>query len=620
MLKSKKQFGLKVSPRLTKKKNIFYGLLAVVLVLATGLFGFCGLLSVLAVLALATAAIYILPRIFLSKEQKVRTAWSVNVGELLGCDEAHQLYIHKAEISSSLSVLQLVPYAIHEESFTYYDIAIQNNIAAALETLKERAPEKGWTAETPLAVLSPYGTGGNDLYLYFETLFPTSVTYTIHVEDEKIPDYTAIACNGISAEPYSKTHEFLMIGLVPGYKNHVTMTMTGSLGNTRQIVVFTINMPETRSNYPVILEYDEGESSVPLTDGLFSMMRCNGYLGYGFFFDNYGILRYELILEGFGLDRFLYHEGSVITCVSVSKLAKWNALGRVEAVYPLDGYHLHHDICLAGKTKVMALVTKLESKTVEDVVIEIDLTTGAITELVDFAKLMEDYVVSFTRPIQPTDDMFFWAGKWDWLHLNTLQYNEKEDCIIVSSRETSTIIKVTNIHNQPQIDWFVGNPAFWADTPYQKYSLTPIGDFVYQYGQHTVEYHGKSEQNGVYYLRTYNNNYWSLNSRDFTMPIEDSVSRSLAGKPKDLSWVYIYEIDENKRTFCLADAFSVPYSSIVSNAEPYGTQENWIVNCGVAKQFGEYDKQGRPIRQFHYTCELQNYRTFKFKTQGFWMQ
>lgn len=605
---------------LTKKKKLLYGILLFILLAATVLFGIIGIIAVTLLCALIAAGLYIIPRSFLKKEVKVRTAWSVDVGELIGSNNAQQIHIHKAQLHSSLSILQLVPFDIQEEGFTYYDTAVQNRIAAALETAKANCPQKSWTAEAPLAILSPFGTGGNDLYLYFETVLPTRIEYTIHVEDVKIPDYTAIAVNGIQANEYSKTHEFLMIGLVPGYTNHVTMTIVGSWGTIRQIVTFEITMPDTHSHYPVILEYENGNSITPMTNGLFSMMRVNGYLGYGFFFDNNGVMRYEMILEGFGTDRFLYQSGSIITCVSVNKLAKFNSLGRIEQTYSLDGYNLHHDICLSGPNTVMALVTKLANKTVEDVIVEVNLSTGEVTELLDFAKVMEDYVQNFTRPIQPTDDMFFWAGKWDWLHLNTLQYNEKEDCIIISSRETSTIIKVTHIHTQPEIDWFLGNPAFWADTPYSQYSLTAAGEFVYQYGQHTAEYHNTSDTDGIYYLRTYNNNYWSLNSRDFEMPIENSVSRSLTGKQNDLSWIYIYEINENNRTFRLHEAFSVPYSSIVSNAEPFGSQQNWIINCGIAKLFGEYDKQGQLIRQFHYTCDLQNYRTFKFQTDGFWFQ
>ena len=604
-----------------KKIKQFIGILLAMIALAAALlFGIGGIIAVAGFSVLAAIGVYAGSRYFLGHENKIRTAWAVDVGELLGKDTENQLDVHKAQVDSTLSVLHLVPFAIHEEGFTYYDTTVQNQIAAALEHAKSNKPESGWTAETPLAILSPFGTGGNDLYLYFETLFPTQVTYTIHVDDAKIPDYTVTASNGIGAEKYAKTHEFLMIGLVPGYTNHVTMTMIGSHGKTRRIVTFDITLPEPRSKYPVILEHTDGESTAPMTDGLFSMMRTDGYMGYSFFFDNNGIMRHEMILEGFGTDRYLYVENDIITCVSVSKLARINPLGKVERTYPLDGYHLHHDICLAQEGKVMALVTKLESKTVEDVLIEVDLSTGAVTELLDFSVFMHDYVQNFSRPISVTDDFFWWIGKWDWLHLNTLQYSEQEDCIMVSSRETSTIIKIKNIHTAPAIDWFIGNPAFWEGTGYEKYCLTKRGDFVYQYGQHTVEYHDTKEKNGVYYLRTYNNNFWSLNSRDFDLEVERTVSRSLSGEPDDLSWVYIYEIDETAGTFSLHDAFAVPYSSIVSNAQPFGSTGNWIVNSGAGKVFGEYDASGKLIRQFQFICNMNGYRTFKFQTNGFWFQ
>ena len=45
--------------------------------------------------------------------------------------------------------------------------------------------------EAPLAVLNPFGTGSNGLYLHFDTRRAGSVRYTIHVENADIPDYTA---------------------------------------------------------------------------------------------------------------------------------------------------------------------------------------------------------------------------------------------------------------------------------------------------------------------------------------------------------------------------------------------------------------------------------------------
>lgn len=186
----------------------------------------------------------------------------------------------------------------------------------------------------------------------------------------------------------------------------------------------------------------------------------------------------------------------------------------------------------------------------------------------------------------------------------------EDDSVIVSSRETSAIIKVTGLHSTPTVDWLAGDERFWEDTAYADLCLTQDGDFVPQYGQHCVEYYADGEEEGVYYLALYNNNYWSLNSRDFTLEVADSVGTDLYGTGDETSQVYIYRIDENARTYALVSSFDVPYSSIVSNASPCG--DNWVVNSGVAMVFGEYDSEGKLIRQYTYNCTMQNYRTFKY--------
>lgn len=574
------------------------------------------LITAAAVVA-ALIIVFAVSKAFVAQEREVRTVWRVDVGEMLGQDDQLELEIRQAALESDLSVIQLVPYEVDQEGFTYYDTAVQDRLAQALDNAKQSGNQ--WTADAPLAVLNPFGTGSNGLYLYFETDLPTQVSYTVHVDDPSIPDYTATAAN-TDGHDYSRTHEFQLIGLVPGQTNQVTLTVTGSWGNVRQQTTFSITMPETISGYPTQLDYTDGESGAPLSDGLFAMMRTNGYLGYGFFFDNSGVMRYEMVLEGFGLDRVLSDGDEIITCVSSSRLARINGLGRVMQVYDLDGYELHHDITFGPDGTVVALVDKVGSDTTEDVVVEVDLATGEVSELLDFSVLMSDYFEEDTHPITITSDFFWEAGEWDWIHLNTLQYLEENDSVIVSSRETSTIIKVEGVHSDPQLTWLIGDPDFWADTAYADLSLTPVGDFVFQYGQHSVEYLGPGDEDGVYYLSMFNNNYWSLNTRNYTPDLADSVCESLYGDSEDRSWVYVYEVDENQGTFSLAESFPVPYSSIVSNAAPAGSEGNWVVNSGVANVFGEYDDGGALIRQFDYDCTMQGYRTFKLDMVGFWFQ
>ena len=573
-----------------------------------------GILIAVVVLIVAVPLIVLgVSKAFTAQESVVRTDWEFETGDTIGENAQEGVTYAEAELGDGLRAVQLIPDGIDEEGFTYYDTAVQERLAGALDSLKASMT---WTATTPLAVLNPFGTASNELYLYFQTDVATKVSYTIHVEDEDIPDYTAYAADA-SGQEYSRTHEFQIIGLVPGETNQVTMTISGSWGNARQIVSFTVEMPETRSGYATKLEVTDGSSDAAQAGGLFAMMRVNGYLGYGFFYDNDGILRYEMVLEGYGLDRMLFDGNEIITCVSSSKLARINGLGEVTQVYDLEGYELHHDIGFGADGEVLALAEEVDGETVEDRVLSIDLESGEVSEILDFTQVMQGYF-DMTRPVTPTDDFFWQAGEWDWIHLNSLQYMPEDDSLIVSSRETSTIIKVTGIHSQPAVDWLAGDSRFWADTPYADLCLTQVGDFVPQYGQHCVELLAQ-EGDGVYTLVIYNNNYWSLNTRDdFEMEVADTVGTDLYGDGSETSQVYIYRIDENARTFELADSFDVPYSSIVSDGVHCDNSDNWVVNSGVSMVFGEYDPEGVLIREYKYDCTMQNYRTFKYDMTGFW--
>nr|WP_317402057.1 aryl-sulfate sulfotransferase [uncultured Gemmiger sp.] len=574
-----------------------------------------GIIAAVIVLVIAVPVIVMaVSKAFTAQESVVRTDWDFETGDAIGDNTTYSVSYAQAELGDGLRAVQLMPDDIEDEGFTYYDTAVQERLSGALNDLKTNGMT--WTATTPLAVLNPFGTASNELYLYFQTDVATKVSYTIHVEDESIPDYTAWAADA-SGQEYTRTHEFQIIGLVPGETNQVTMTISGSWGNARQIVSFTVDMPETRSGYATKLETTDGTSETAQSGGLFAMMRVNGYLGYGFFYDNDGILRYEMALEGFGLDRLLFDGDEIITCVSSSKLARINGLGQVTQVYDLSGYELHHDIGFGADGEVLALAEVTDGETVEDRVLSIDLESGEVSEILDFTQVMQGYF-AMTRPVTPTDDFFWQAGEWDWIHLNSLQYMPEDDSLIVSSRETSTIIKVANIHSAPTLEWLAGDSRFWADTPYADLCLTPVGDFVPQYGQHCVELLDQ-ESDGVYTLVMYNNNYWLLNTRDdFELDVADSVGTDLYGDGSETSQVYTYRIDENAGTFELVNSFDVPYSSIVSDGVHCDNSDNWVVNSGVAMVFGEYDPDGVLIREYKYDCTMQNYRTFKYDMTGFW--
>lgn len=562
----------------------------------------------------AVVVFEIVVRVMMDSEMRSRDDWNVQVGEHQYTSEERAVSVYDASVESTISVSRIVPDEYEEDGFTYYDEDVQHRLGQQLmEIVGQDA-----SMDAPLAILDPFGTGSNGLLLSFQTERRSQIRYTVHTTSAELPDYTAVAQSSADGNSFSRNHCFLLIGLVPGETNEVTLEALGERGRVQQTVTFTIDMPEAVSGYANQLDTSDGDSTAALTDGLYYAMGLGDYYGYTFFFDNDGVLRYEMVLEGFHSDRFLYTDGGLYTCVSSRKIALMSPLGQAVRVYDLGQYELHHDINWGPDGTILALVNDTEQDTVMDVVISLDPATGEVSEVVDFSELMDGYYGEMTHPVPITGGSFWQAGEDDWLHLNSVQYMEKDDSILVSSRETSTIIKVSDIGGTPTLSAFIGDPAFWADTPYADLCYAMDGDFVAQYGQHDVELVADdSLEDGQYLLRMYDNNYWSLSTRDGYDPeLADSVSTSLTSG--DASYITFYLVDDNAKTFSLVEQHAVPYSAIVSNAQEIGG--NFVVNSGVAHQFGEYDSDGNLIRAFDYDCMMNGYRVMKGDFVGYWFQ
>lgn len=551
---------------------------------------------------------------FLGAEMSSRDSWDIAVGEHIYTSEERGIEVYTAPCEASIPVVQMVPEEYEQEGFTYYDEAVQQRLAQhLLELIQQEAHE----IREPLAVLNPFGTGSNGLLLCFDTGEKTQIRYTVHTTSADDPDFTATAKSG--KEAYTDRHCFLLIGLVPGETNQVTLEAVDERGEVQESATFTVAMPDALSGYDTRLDATGQAEGEALSDGLFYATGIGDYYGYTFFFDNEGVLRYEMVLEGYHSDRFLWEERGFYTCVGSRKIALLNPLGQAVRVYDLGQYELHHDINWGPDGTILALVTDTEQETTMDVVIEIDLESGAVTERVDFSELMDSYCQS-TRPISATDPFFWQAGERDWLHLNSIQYLEESDSIVVSSRETSTILQVTGLQTEPVLTALIGDPDFWAGTEYESLCYQPEGDFVFQYGQHDVErVEDESLPEGVYLLRMYNNNYWGLSTRDGYEPeLDESVGTSLTDGAGVSSYIYYYRVDETNRTFALVESIPLVYSSIVSNVQEVG--EHYVFNSGVAHTFGECDREGNVLRSFSYPCMMNGYRVMKDSFTGFWFE
>ena len=98
----------------------------------------------------------------------------------------------------------------------------------------------------------------------------------------------------------------------------------------------------------------------------------------------------------------------------------------------------------------------------EDQIIRIDTSTGEVTCVLDLADLFGDYKAQCA-----TEE----GEELDWMHINTIQWLG-EGTVLLSSRETSSIFKISGLYDTPQVDYIIGEDSFWEGSGYEELLLT----------------------------------------------------------------------------------------------------------------------------------------------------
>jgi hypothetical protein len=250
------------------------------------------------------------------------------------------------------------------------------------------------------------------------------------------------------------------------------------------------------------------------------------------------------------------------------------------------------------------------------------------------ASIVSDSVSSDTAATNPDDHSDEEAADTgtsttkDWLHLNTIQLLP-DGSAILSSRETSTIIKLKNIEKgTPSIGYMIGTASFWKGTDFAKYLLkkdTSDGDWADTGGQHSVTYEeDDSLPDGEYYLYMFDNNYGSSNTRpDYSWSSAWSTmntTMSASDKTGDgYSHYYKYLVNENTGTYKLVESIDVPYSAIVSSAQDLSDGTILTDTGWMSGTWGVYSSDGTLIQQYKMKV-LKNiiYRVYKYDFTGFY--
>ena len=404
----------------------------------------------------------------------------------------------------------------------------------------------------------------------------------------------------------------------------MTLAFTAQDGTSRTSK-FTVKTPALKGEEEERLAVTAGESNTPLADGLFTILgNDSSKLDFMYLYDNAGQIRGEVPIIGYRSHRLLSPgDGSIIMSVSTTKMAQISAIGQVVNVWSTGDYELHHDYAFDDDGNLLVLASHAGSEAdldvdraaakkdegervnVEDLIIKIDVTTGDVSLVVGLGDIFPDLKAS----AKVAQD-----GDLDWIHINTIQWLGS-GTVLLSSRETSTVIKLTDIYGMPTVDWLMGSPDFWAGSGFEDKLLQAQGDFSLNAGQHSVTYLPSSDTvtTGRYQVLLYDNNFGAAESYpkfDWGKLGAAVVTDYSKGTH---SFGRIFTVDETARTYELEEQIAVPFSGYVSSAQRVGSSNSMLVASGQAKTFTEYDRYGLPIATYEMEAEKYIYRVYKYE-------
>lgn len=415
---------------------------------------------------------------------------------------------------------------------------------------------KGYTIDNPKVVIDPYKASPLTAMVMFETKESTEVKVSIQGKDDK---------TGLSYTfPNSKEHYLAIYGLYAGYDNIVTI----EYGDVKKnIIIETDSLPDDfvlpTSVNGIREELDNDfYFFTPSAKGYSAAYDINGDVRW--YLTNYALWDNTRLKNGRMLvstERLMYSP------YYMTGLYEIDMFGKIYKEYSLAGGY-HHDYYELPNGNLLVASDDFgnDDGTVEDVIVEVDKTTGAIVKTFDLKKIlnMED------------GKSENWTS-YDWFHNNSVWYDEKTNSITLSGRHQDTVINID--YNSGKLNWIIGDKTEWS-SEYQKYFFTPVGpDFEWQWSQHAA----MITPEGYVFIFDNGNNKSKI--KDSYVDAENSYSRGVMYKidTEKMTIEQVYEYGKER-----GSSFYSPYISDVD----YLDKGHYIVHSG-----GIVNADGKPSNQ-----------------------
>ncbi|GAB3732798.1 hypothetical protein GCM10027594_14650 [Hymenobacter agri] len=433
-------------------------------------------------------------------------------------------------------------------------------------------------ALTPTPTVRPLVLANNSLILNPSGYAPLSAELSFHTASAGTTTVVVHGKHGEASDVVQRyhdadtTHVVPVLGLYADYANQVDVSFTSEDGWHVEKTSLTVATGALPPNLPTTIAVAQAPTAA-LGAGLtlvsnFSASNPQMPL----VVDNYGDIRWVLdyrthpVLQRLSYDcgiSRLRNGNYLFGDKATSQLYEVSGLGELLNTWPMTGYTFHHEVLEKPDGNFLVCVNKTGSThpdgspTVEDVVIEMNRNSGAVTHEWDLKQLLDE-----NRHALEPDPI-------DWAHNNAVAYDPTDNTIVVSARFQGLV----KLGYDDRIVWILAPHKGWGTNrrgeDLSKYLLTPL------------DANGQSIANadvaqGVTNDASFEWNWYQhsptrLPNGDWLM-FDNGTHRNFDPTPGTYSRAVIFRIDPVRRTVQQVWAYGKErgadtYSSIVSRVE-----------------------------------------------------
>lgn len=370
----------------------------------------------------------------------------------------------------------------------------QHNIIAKEIHEKFSSNSSEYTIETPLIITNPYKTAPLTALICFTTETATSCEVLV-----KGTSKNTDICYKI--EGINTTHFIPVYGLYADSTNTVKITLIES-NITSEYKIKTDPLPANMQ--PIEVEKQLESDEVQITFITDTFVRA---------FDQQGKIRWYLIEEITlpSISPICFLKNGNIAIMNnkllhhlyyVSGIFEVSMLGKIENEFLVTG--ANHEILELNNGDLLVSCEK-SNVTTEDYIVIIDRKTGEVKSDFDLKEILkikpegdityQCCLYAYRKILDKDKDI---ADKqiqaevklkfmYDWLHMNSVYYNEAENFIIISSRVKDSVIKIDT--TTKEIVWiFTDSNIGWCEELADKIlKPTNFDTPNYCYGQHSAQ-------------------------------------------------------------------------------------------------------------------------------------